>query len=100
MAAGASGVIQVVEGDPTPQSDPFRKMAENIDHAHYQTNAMPYAGAAVIVPPQDGGDPVEVLLLDRKADPAQFWATVLTRVQMRINEIQEVQSRASQVRKY
>lgn len=82
---------------PNTHSDPFRKMAETIDHAHYTANAMPFAGAAVIVPPQDGGDPVEVLLLDRKADPAQFWATVLTRVQMRINEVQEAQSKLAGV---
>lgn len=85
---------------PNAHSDPFRKMAETIDHAHYTANAMPFAGAAVIVPPQDGGDPVEVLLLDRKADPAQFWATILTRIQMRIAEIQDVQNKTGQVRRY
>lgn len=83
--------------DETPVSMRFRNMAESIDH---NSGHMPFAGAVVIVPPKDGGDPVELMILDEKSDPAQFWATVLTRVQMRINEVQEVQSKASQVRKY
>lgn len=79
----------------TDYSDRFRRMATSIDHNNTRHNPMPFAGAVVIVPPKDGGDPVELLLLDEKADPAQFWATVLTRVQMRINEIQDAQQKAS-----
>lgn len=85
------------ETPPTPVSMRFRNMAESIDH---NDGRMPFAGACVIVPPQDGGDPVEVLLLDRKADPAQFWATVLSRVQMQINALNDAQARGNIVRKY
>lgn len=88
-----AGVIQVIEFQDSDVSKRFRRMAESIDHNNARAEPMPFAGAVVIVPPKDGGDPVELLLLDEKADPAQFWATVLTRVQMRINEVQEAQQK-------
>jgi hypothetical protein len=85
----------IVTDEPaTTVSDRFRRMAESIDHNDARANPMPFAGAVVIVPPKDGGDPVELLLLDEKADAAQFWATVLTRIQMRIAEIQDQQQKA------
>lgn len=49
----------------------FRDMADLIER-----NEAVFAGAAVIVPPAEGGDPVEVLILDKAASAAQFWATV------------------------
>lgn len=62
----------------------FRKMAERIDH-----NAdSRFGGAAVIVPPQQGGDVIELLILDEKGDPAQFWGTILTRAQLEVGRIE------------
>lgn len=70
-------------------------MAESIDHmgrsGESTANELPFAGACVIVPPAGGGETVEVLLLDEKADPAQFWATVMTRIQMRLKDLETVQ---------
>lgn len=68
-------------------SEQFRKMAERIDHNAEAT----FGGAAVIVPPAQGGETVELLILDAKGDPAQFWGTILTRAQMEIQGLQDKQ---------
>lgn len=66
-------------------SDSFKKMAERIEH----NAGSKFGGAAVVIPPQNGGDPVELLILDEKGDPAQFWGTLLTRAQMEVSKIEE-----------
>lgn len=53
------------------RAQPFRKMADAIDHNKGST----FGGAAVIIPPGDG-EIIEVLLLDSQGDVAQFLATV------------------------
>jgi len=63
----------------------FRTMADRIDHNQGST----FGGAAVIMPPDNGGDPVELLIIDAKADPAQFWGTILTRAQMEVQKLQD-----------
>lgn len=70
-----------------PESDRFRQMADRIDHNKDST----FGGAAVIVPPQNGGEPVVVLVLDEKGDPAQFWGTILTRAQLEVSRLTERQ---------
>lgn len=65
-------------------SDSFRKMAEQIDH-----NAQSgFGGAAVIVPPGDSGEVIELLLLDSKGDPAQFLSTLMTRIQLMVQDLE------------
>ena len=54
----------------------FKEMAVKIDHNVHST----FGGAAVIVAPD--GDKVELLLLDASADPAQFWGTVSSRIEI------------------
>ena len=66
------------------ESDRFRQMADRIDHNKDST----FGGAAVIIPPLNGGEPVVMLLLDEKGDPAQFWGTILTRAQMEVQKLQ------------
>jgi hypothetical protein len=56
-------------------------MATQISHNNDST----FGGAVVIVPPGDG-KPVELLMLDAQGDEGQFWATILTRIQVAINE--------------
>ncbi len=72
-------------------SEPFRRMADRIDHnaplSPEQPNAL-FGGAAVIIPPVGGGKPVELLMLDASSDPAQFWATVMTRIKLVVDEIE------------
>jgi len=56
-------------------------MAERITH-----NAdAKFGGACVLVPPGTG-KPVELLVLDAAEDEGQFWATILTRIQMAMDE--------------
>ena len=53
-------------------------MAERIKHNADST----FGGAVVIVPPGDNAKPIELLMLDAQGDEGQFWATILTRIQM------------------
>lgn len=74
---------------------PFTTMAERIKH-----NADAKFGGAVVLVPPNGVAPVELLLLDAHADEGQFWATILTRIQMAMqaNEQRQQQNRAFGVR--
>jgi hypothetical protein len=66
---------------PTVTSEPFTRMAERIAHNADAT----FGGACVLVPP-GGGKSLELLMLDTAEDEGQFWATILTRIQVAINE--------------
>lgn len=74
---------------PPTDASRFQKMAERIEHNANST----FGGAAVIVPPADGGDPIEIMLLDSRGDVAQFWSTLKTRIDIRIAELQMLQMR-------
>ncbi len=63
----------------------FRLMADRVEH----NQGSGFGGAAVIVPPAQGGEPVELLILDPKADPAQFWGAIYTRAQLEVNALQD-----------
>jgi hypothetical protein len=68
----------------------FREMADRIDHNVDSR----FAGAVVIIPPTAeqggyGGDPIEILMLDPSGNPAQFWSTLKTRVEITLAELQE-----------
>ncbi len=69
----------------TEQAKRFHAMADSIDHNSGGT----FGGAAVIIPPADGGEPIELLILDLKADPAQFWSTIKTRIEIKLAELDE-----------
>jgi hypothetical protein len=43
----------------------------------------------VIVPPAGGGENIEILMLDSRADIAQFWSTIQTRITIRVGEIDQ-----------
>lgn len=64
----------------------FKAMAVAIEHNAGNT----FGGAVVIVPPPSGGEQIELLILDLKADPAQFWATIRTRIDIKLAELDEV----------
>lgn len=54
---------------PLSIADRFRKMAERLDH-----NAEDgFGGCFLIVPPADGGEVIETLILDAKQDATQYW---------------------------
>ena len=50
-----------------------------------------FGGAAVIIPPNVTGQekPIELLMLGKDSDPAQFLATIVTRIQVMMREIDE-----------
>lgn len=73
--------------DEAPQSALFRKMADRIDHNFTAV----FAGASVIVPPPDGGDTVEMLILDASQSAAQFWGALATKCQIEIAKLGEAQ---------
>lgn len=73
--------------EETPQAARFRVMANRIDH---NADAV-FAGAAVIVPPAEGGEPVEMLIIDSSQSPAQFWGALLTKCQISLKDLDEKQ---------
>lgn len=66
-------------------SKPFHEMARAIEHNAGQG----FGGAVVIVPPQGGGEPIELLMLDSKGDVAQFFSTIQTRIQLLLQDLQD-----------
>ena len=76
------------ETQPPSNAERFRKMAERIDH----NSDAGFGGACVVIPPAGSGDPIEVLLLDNAADPATFYSTVSTRLQLALDKIAEVKA--------
>lgn len=76
----------LVEKPETPsRSAPFTEMARALEHNKGQG----FGGAVVIIPPDGGGESIELLLLDSRGDPAQFWATVKTRIDIRLSELDD-----------
>lgn len=76
--------ISLVEKKKSDVSDRYRLMADRIDH-----NAdAAFGGSCVIIPPPGGGDPIEFILLDLKSDPAQFWATITSKIQILLKELE------------
>ncbi len=69
----------------------LRRVADQIDANNPDT----FGGVAVIVPPQNGGDPIEVLIFDPKKNAAQFYATIQTRLQGQLADLDQ-QSRQNQ----
>ena len=43
-----------------------------------------FGGAFVIVPPKDGGDVMETLILDNRQDAVQFWTLLQVKCQTQI----------------
>lgn len=73
----------LIERKPHGAVEILRRVADQIE----AMNADVFGGVAVIVPPQDGGEPIEVLILDPKKNPAQFYSTIQTRLQIDAAEL-------------
>lgn len=69
----------------------FESMAARIKHNAQST----FGGAFVIVPPQDGGEPMETLILDNSSNPAQFWMILQARSKLELDKL-ESQARLGQ----
>jgi hypothetical protein len=63
----------------------FRAIADKID----LNGSADFGGAYVIVGPE--GTSIDLLMLDGKANPAVFWSTVQTRVQIVLAEIADAE---------
>jgi hypothetical protein len=62
------------------EAEKFREMAARID----KNAGEPFAGAALIIPPE-GGDPIEILILDPTSGvAAQFWGFLKQRIDIEL----------------
>ena len=50
-----------------------------------------FGGAFVVVPPKEGGEPFETLILDSKQDAAQFWTLLKTKCDVALSELEQKQ---------
>ena len=67
-------------------AEPFKEMAARIEH----NAATEFAGAYVIVSPD--GEAKEVLILNRKADAAQFWSLLKVTCDIALAELAQQQA--------
>ena len=70
-------------------SEPFRQMADRIDH----NKDSAFGGAYVIIPPGQDVPTIEVLVLDRQEDPTQFFKLLMEKVKAALDQIEEAQRR-------
>lgn len=76
-------------------ADAFEEMARRIRH----NSDSPFGGAVVIVPPEGGGDVVNVLLLDATTRVADFWSMLSSRIQSEVAEIDAKQQQQNPYRR-
>jgi hypothetical protein len=79
-------LIQEDPNSPGALAQRFRDMADRM----VLNGDKAFGGSFVIVPPKDGGAPIETLILDAKQDPAQFWAIVETKAKMALAGLDEL----------
>ena len=75
----------------TANIERFFLMAEAMKH----NGARSFGGAFVVVPPAEGGDPLETLILDSKQDAGQFWMLLKTKCDIALGELDQKQRQAS-----
>lgn len=56
-----------------------------------QSSGAGFGGAFVVVPPKDGGEPLETLILDSRQDPTQFWLMLKTKCDTEIATLDQKQ---------
>jgi hypothetical protein len=77
----------LIERKPHGAAVILRRLADQID----LNDPASFGGVAVIVPPQDAGEPIEVLILDPKKNAAQFYATIKTRLEGQLSDLEVLQ---------
>lgn len=78
--------------DETPNkakelADKFRSMAVAIE----LNGADNFGGAFVVIPPDNGGDILETLVLDSRQDPAMLWMLLKTKCDMELSKLDQAQ---------
>ena len=81
----------LIERKPHGAAGILRRVADQIDKMDPDT----FGGVAVVVPPAESGEPIEVLIIDPKKNAAQFYATIKTRLENDLGEL-EVRMRNAQ----
>jgi hypothetical protein len=71
-------------------SKPFVDMAALID----LNNTDNYGGSFVIMPPGEDAKPSVMLILDNSGDAATFWGSVMTRVQIALEELKQAEDKS------
>lgn len=64
-------------------ADRFRAMADAIELNGTAT----FGGAFVVIPPFEGGDLLETLILDNRQDASQFWIFLKTKSQTQMDDL-------------
>lgn len=67
--------------------DRFRRMAADIER-----NPEAFGGAYVIIPPL-GLAPIDVLILDRQENPAQFYMLLSAKIQQALKDVEDMERR-------
>lgn len=75
----------IQQPDTTSHAQPFQDMAARLCRNADQA----FGGAFVVIPPANGGDPLEALILDPKQDPATFWTLLKTKCDLAIGELDQ-----------
>ena len=65
----------------------FRAMADAIELNGITT----FGGAFVVIPPTEGGDALETLVLDSKQDPVMLWMLLKTKCETEITALDQKQ---------
>ena len=92
VAAGGKGWRGYPMNDHPLIERPDQKTAERfmLMATRIERNPQEFGGACVIVPPA-GGNPIEFLLIDTKGDMAQFYSTIMTKIQVQLEELKSQQ---------
>lgn len=70
----------------------FRAMADAIE----LNGAVNFGGAFVVIPPDEGGEVLETLILDSRQDASQFWIFLKTKSETEMNAV-DAKQRTNQV---
>ena len=66
-------------------SDLFRKMAEDID----RNAGAGFGGAFVCVPPKDGGEAFQTLIVGEGTDPSDYWVLLKSKAEAQIRAVDQ-----------
>lgn len=72
---------------PTDTAELFFQMSERLK----RNTAEAFGGAFVVVPPAEGGDPLNTVIFDSKQDPAQFWMLLKTKCDIALGQLDQKQ---------
>ena len=77
----------LIERPPNHAAEALRRMADHVE----RNAAAGFGGCVVIVPPEGGGAPIEMLQICDTPDLTQFFGNVSARITARVTELQALQ---------